>query len=116
MQTFGVFAVFPCCTDIDLVNRVDLRLIGGRSDVAGWLSAVSMSWEHFRYNHLRVVPNVFNDSPRLFDRVNEASRSAPNEPAQRQRKDMKINLGMCYVHECYVCVLVYSPLASFSAL
>lgn len=72
--------MFPLCIDLDLIiGRFVRRPVGGRSAVDGCASTVSMSWEHFRYNHLRVVPTAFNESPRLFDRVNELSRSADEE-------------------------------------
>lgn len=68
--------MFPLCIDLDLIiGRCARRPVGGRSAVSGCASTVSMSWEHFRYNHLRVVPTAFSESPRLFDRVNELSRS-----------------------------------------
>lgn len=69
--------MFPLCIDFDLIigRRLTFRPDGGRSAVEGCVNTVSMSWEHFRYNHLRGVPTVFNESPRFFERVNELSRS-----------------------------------------
>lgn len=68
--------MLPLCIDFDLIiGRFNRRPDGGRSAVDGCAITVSMSWEHFRYNHLRGVPTAFKASPRLFERVIELSRS-----------------------------------------
>lgn len=68
--------MFPHCIDLDFfIVRFNFRPDGGRSAVDGCSITVSMSWEHFRYNHLRGIPTIFNESPRLFERVSEFSLS-----------------------------------------